>query len=371
MNRDLSLYLDLVRFSAAFLVLLSHANVRALSERVIPFSNFGHSAVVVFFVLSGFVIAYVTETKERAARDYIASRMARIYSVALPALIVTIAVDALGAHLAPALYAGETTHDWGLLRFASSLAFMNEFWGISITAFSNVPYWSLCYEVWYYILFGLFMFWKGPGRVAVLCVGALLAGAKILMLFPIWLLGVHLWRNKWGSRLSVAQGALVYLLSWVLLIAFEVLDTETRMSNFLRSIVGQHVHTTMTFSHWFLSDYLLGGIVYLNFAGFWGASALLGRCLRPIASLVRWAAGLTLSIYLFHKPLLLFYVALLHGDPTGLAFYFSVIGLVMLTIIGLAHFTERRKDLYRAIFTRVLAWMEIQIRKHLPRLLPG
>src|ERR1700731_1093191 len=137
MSREFSLYLDLVRFVAAFLVMLSHANSRDLTARIIPFSDLGHSAVVIFFVLSGFVIAYITEIKERRASEYAASRMARIYSVALPALLVTIIADSIGERLQPSIYVGETTHDWGLLRLLSSVLFMNEFWGISITTFSN------------------------------------------------------------------------------------------------------------------------------------------------------------------------------------------------------------------------------------------
>ncbi|HSR08376.1 MAG TPA: acyltransferase [Bryobacteraceae bacterium] len=371
MNREFSLYLDLVRFSAAVLVVMSHANVRALSERIIPYSNLGHSAVIIFFVLSGFVIAYVTDAKEKSALEYTASRMARIYSVALPALVLTILADSIGEHLNPALYVGETTHDWSLLRVASSVLFMNEFWGISITAFSNVPYWSLCYEVWYYVLFGMFIFWRGPGRGVVLILCMLLAGPKILLLLPIWLLGVHLWRSKWGERLGVGQGLTLYVLSWILLIIFVRLDIETRLADFLREHVGATVYTNMTFSRWFLSDYLLGIVVYLNFAGYWAASPALGKCLRPVAKFIRWAAGLTLSIYLFHRPLLLFYIALLHGDPKGYSYYFEVLGLVLLTVVVLAQFTEHRKDRYRRVFAQALTWFAARIKQRFPRLFPG
>ena len=51
---------------------------------------------MVFFVLSGFVIAYVSEQKEHTLREYSISRLARLWSVAVPALILTIALDQLG-----------------------------------------------------------------------------------------------------------------------------------------------------------------------------------------------------------------------------------------------------------------------------------
>lgn len=53
MNKSFSIYLDLVRFTAACLVYLWHSNKRLLMVDVPPAASFGHSAVVVFFVLSG------------------------------------------------------------------------------------------------------------------------------------------------------------------------------------------------------------------------------------------------------------------------------------------------------------------------------
>src|SRR5579864_6899404 len=88
LDTGFSLYLDLVRVSAALVVLYSHTNARLLTTRVLPGELLGHSAVVVFFVLSGFVIAYITDTKEKTPADYAASRLARIYSVAVPALLL-------------------------------------------------------------------------------------------------------------------------------------------------------------------------------------------------------------------------------------------------------------------------------------------
>ena len=78
MNRPFSVYLDLVRFIAAFLVYLYHSNQRFLIEARLPASDYGHSSVIVFFVLSGFVIAFVTATKESELPAYAASRISRV-----------------------------------------------------------------------------------------------------------------------------------------------------------------------------------------------------------------------------------------------------------------------------------------------------
>src|SRR5260221_5563674 len=54
----------------------------------------GHSAVVIFFVLSGYVITYVASERETTLRDFALSRCARIYAVAVPTLILAIVLDA-------------------------------------------------------------------------------------------------------------------------------------------------------------------------------------------------------------------------------------------------------------------------------------
>ena len=87
MNRSFSVYLDVVRFTAAFLVYLYHSNQRFLSEAILPASHYGHSSVIVFFVLSGFVIAFVTDTKESRLPAYAASRISRVFSVTVPAIM--------------------------------------------------------------------------------------------------------------------------------------------------------------------------------------------------------------------------------------------------------------------------------------------
>ena len=108
MRKEFSLYLDLVRFLAAVTVVIYHSNYRELIPASLPIRNAGHSAVIVFFVLSGFVVAYVVDTKERTALEYWSSRLSRIYSVAVPAVILTLILDNIGEQLVPHY---KTTHE--------------------------------------------------------------------------------------------------------------------------------------------------------------------------------------------------------------------------------------------------------------------
>lgn len=96
MRPFLSLYLDFFRFLLSLLVFLSHAYTGEIFWRL---STFSQPAVIAFFVLSGFVIAWVTQERETDSRTYLFARFARLYSVLLPCLLLTAVVDALGWQL--------------------------------------------------------------------------------------------------------------------------------------------------------------------------------------------------------------------------------------------------------------------------------
>jgi hypothetical protein len=80
MNRPTSIYLDLVRFGAAAVVFVVHAGFDRFTGGL-PilwrFGDLGNDAVMVFFVLSGFVIAYVSDQKETTPREYFAASLLR------------------------------------------------------------------------------------------------------------------------------------------------------------------------------------------------------------------------------------------------------------------------------------------------------
>ena len=137
MQREFSVYLDGMRFFAAALVFLTHSYLIYPVDSLL--FKVGHEAVIIFFVLSGFVIAYVTDTKESTLRDYALSRFARIYSVALPAVLLTVCADYIGQSHNLASYPHDyIANDFWIVRFLSSLAFTNELWLVSIQSFSQV-----------------------------------------------------------------------------------------------------------------------------------------------------------------------------------------------------------------------------------------
>lgn len=347
MKKEFSIYLDLVRFIAAFFVVLFHSNVRIVSKALIPFSTYGHDAVVVFFVLSGYVIAYVTQNKENTPVEYWSSRLSRFYSIALPTVLLTPLFDLAGEAMAPRFYVDATTHDWWGLRIVSSLLFANELWNVSIMSFSNTPYWSLCYEMWYYVMFAVVTFMRGRTRFFTLILTLLFIGPKIAILAPIWWLGVVLFQWQRLYRLSAWQNWSLFLGSILTYALFHSFQISELGSLWLRELIGPYWHKQATFSRFFITDYCLGLIIAANFVGFRGIAHCFAAPLLACERVIRWVAGFTFSLYLLHQPLLQFFSALIDGDPSKPWFYLEVLAATLFGVVVISTLTEQKRRYLR------------------------
>ena len=346
MKKEFSIYLDFLRFFAAVLVFLSHS----ISHYEMPYLIFrvGHEAVIIFFVLSGYVIAFVRDTKEKTLRDYALSRISRVYSVAVPALLLTVCIDFIGQNVDWSSYGPEyVANDLWLVRFMSSLLFTNELWLVSIQSFSNVPYWSLNYEVWYYISFACLSF--SPPRIRWYLFGAclLVMGPKIAILAPIWWIGVWCYRTNLSERLSTVQAAGLVTASLIGVAIYFRLDIASAGSSLLASWIGDDLHHELAFSKKALGDYFLTACVVVHFIGMRRLAPLFGVVLRGMAVPIRWLAGYTFILYLTHQPLFLFYRAVLGTEDGSLVDYITIITVTLLTILILGNVSEKRKHVVK------------------------
>jgi peptidoglycan/LPS O-acetylase OafA/YrhL len=351
MSRSLSIYLDLLRFAAAMAVfgghLVTHAHLIGYLNETVQIQN---DAVVWFFVLSGTVIGYVSEQKEPGLGVFLRARLARLWSVAIPALLLTPVLDAIGGAVDPSAYLfilpslTQTLHD-----MVVSALFLNNVHTWSVIPGSNLPYWSLSYEFAYYLLFGLAFYLRGWIRPIATAIAALLIGHRILLLLPIWLFGLGVWHAR--TRMPAWSG-------WPLfggsILAYVVLANSGIGLDF-----GRFVDATLLHDRWLgwsqLAGwkYLLGLLVAANILGF---ATLSGRVtFGRGAPLIRAAAGTTFTLYLFHYPLLNFFGAVAPGPPPGLLRCLEIGVLTLLCVVGIAALTERQKDRWRRQLDRICA----------------
>lgn len=151
-------WIDWLRFGAAFVVLLSHARAMHFVEfaaldqadrnwitaLAYALSRLGLEAVVLFFVLSGYLVGgrSLQRWREGVFRPgpYFLDRATRIYVPLVPTLCLT-AVGMLACGQTPSV----TEFAVNLLGLQGVAGDIGVFGG-------NAPLWSLAYEIWFYLL---------------------------------------------------------------------------------------------------------------------------------------------------------------------------------------------------------------------------
>lgn len=328
----LTIYLDVVRVVAAVAVWMSHyLPLFGIGHDAPPY---GHDAVVVFFVISGLVVALVCDTRRRGLGEFALSRVVRLWSVAVPALLIGLCLQAVAAD----------GGDWPRAVRATglNLVFLGESWAGSVGAPFNPPYWSLNYEAWFYACYGCAVFLSGRMRAVAVAGMVAAAGPAILALAPCWLAGVAVYRWRGRLRLSPVLAAVVFAGSLVAGLAIDVMGFEDWSRDWLHRITaGQSYH--LGASQALLSDYVLTAVVVANFVAA-GSLPGLGRVLARVRRPVGWAASLTLSLYLFHMPVL--WVIRTAAGPTSLQNGWGLpatIGVAGVAIVLLGQVTELQR----------------------------
>jgi peptidoglycan/LPS O-acetylase OafA/YrhL len=296
MTDKFSAYLDVLRFTAALTVFLGHASTGYMTGGLLwQLAPYGDSCVVVFFVLSGFVISYVSQTKDTTWTAYTSNRAARLWSVVLPALLLTLCVDAVGVRVAPIIYDGPWyLGDHLALRYLASALMLQEIWHVWLVPGVNGPFWSLTYEAVYYALFGLCLFTRGKTRWVLVGLGLVLAGPLIAALFPLWLLGVFTYWLVRRIHLSVPTSALLFVAGTILLL----------LAPGVRTIV---THDVPVMGDPIVARYLDGLAIVMNMVGAHGLlRGNLGRRwhFATVRRVIGSVAGCTFVLYLFHRPLI-------------------------------------------------------------------
>jgi len=352
LNPGTSWYLDLLRGGAAIVVLLGHAGQGFFSQGLPWVPKVAHEMVVIFFVLSGFVMSYVVNRGQNHWQGYLVARFSRIASVAYPALVVTMICDFIGRRIAPDLYAEIVRSGGYWVRILLSFLFLQQSGTLAASPGSNTPFWSLAYEVWYYIFLGLWLFIPGQRRRAVLLLlAAVVAGPKILLLLPVWLFGVLAHRFSLRQAPSVAISGFLFVLTTAVL-AFILFGYAT--------VFGYQgdwqARPPLYFSGGYLVDYVVGLLVAVHIyvvdqlMKHWQCE----QVSKPVNRLTRYLADRSFSLYAFHMPLLYLAAVSLPYQKDNPLQVFVVLCLVLLVVLILHSVTERRRPAWQQVTQRAL-----------------
>lgn len=336
MDSHFSRYLDLTRFGAALLVVLTHYVQNGLAG-ALPL--FGREAVMVFFVLSGYVIAYTTSEKGLSLKQYVVARSARIYAVAIPVLLLCFLlvylVDPIAALPDTLRYQARKPY----LYVPLHLLFMGELWTLSETPPWLIQYWSLNYEVWYYVLFGVLFYLRGAKRLLLGALVLLVMGYKLWLLLPVWLAGAALYRWRRPLPLTRIQARLGWLASVAALGLYKAAGLDLALRA-LGTQLWPFAGLPLGDADRYLADYLVCMLICVNFLC---ARHAAFTSLRALDGAIRALSAYTFTLYLVHGPVigmwLLFYPHQ-RGSGTDLLLLSICIGMAT-WLVGMV--TEQRK----------------------------
>lgn len=357
MTVTVSIFLDLIRFGAALLVALHHACFTKFGTHLPgQLVKTGTEPVIVFFVLSGVVIAYTADCKDHTLKGYSISRMARIFSVMVPALLVTALLDDVGCRLAPALYADHWTDPHtldnvaadGWRRYLTTATFTNELWWRDFWPGTDSPFWSLGYEVGYYLLFAIAFYLRGRYRIALLVAVSFILGPKILFLAPVWILGAVTWQALKKGTVGAGLGGVFFVCAIAGYLLFVLRGARAELNGAVAGLLGPVMVEHLSEASLAASNAVTACCFALALLGFAGMQHWFVDYLNPLHDVARRLGGVTFTMYLFHYPLVYFFAAL--ATSIGVAWFQPVIvlGGTAIAIYGLATITEYQKFRWKA-----------------------
>jgi peptidoglycan/LPS O-acetylase OafA/YrhL len=227
---SLSNALDILRSLAAFFVVINHIGetLFVFEDHLDPFNLFmfqllylGHHSVMILFVVSGFLIgrAAILSVSKGGVKifDYAIDRTTRIYVVLLPALFIGLFTDWTLLQVSVGPEFDYVRERMGVLIFLGNIVGLQT---IYVPTFgSNGPLWSLACELWYYLIFPIFLvaLFGASLRNRLLALVGLIAALSvvsddILHYGTIWCLGVLCWLPRWPVLPKWLAWSLLFLL---------------------------------------------------------------------------------------------------------------------------------------------------------------
>lgn len=258
------------------------------------FTGFAHQAVVVFFLLSGWLVGGSLLNKlhtRYVMRSYAVDRITRLWIVLIPAFVLSLLIGAYTNAIDPNSVSFASDNEYSITSFLGNLFALQD---MAVPRFGdNFPLWSLANETWYYVLFPLLvvpftgksMFSRIASAVLCLLVALSLSG-PIMLYFPIWLLGVAF------SRLEIAASKMQ---RWMIVCALASIAVYQRLTGNNDKLTDETLVQDVIFSLPFLL--LLASLQFKTDAR---SSAILFA--KRVGTLF---AGFSFTLYVVHVPFLI------------------------------------------------------------------
>lgn len=330
-------FLDLIRGCAALLVVMGHLRSllfdswngegNILAYFFYAITSFGHQAVMIFFVLSGFFVggSFINDNN---FLKYSIKRLSRFYVVLFPALLLTWIVDLIGINLIQniKLYSGEG--DNYVINFNSIDRLNLEYFIYNLFYLQDIFYptfgtngalWSLAYEFWFYFLFPLvwYILYQEKNKLKKI-IGSLLIAVVLGLL--------HL-------------KGMVYFFVWMLGFICYRLSTSTVLINFFNNsnffIINNIILIFVLILSILFKNYLIDILVGFSFSIYLLNIVCAKIELHPLMKGISFnMAKFSFSMYAIHLPIAVLFCAILNEklmfNIGGIFIYFFIIIIIII-----------------------------------------
>lgn len=323
-----SLFIDLLRGLSAVAVMVGHSMGALDSPPTIEWFKIQSCAVVVFFVLSGFLICWTSAKKVRYSfGEYFIDRFSRIFVAFIPALALTLAIDAFSGPL-------------GARHSINSLfANLGMFQGIPFDRIipggpfyagygTNSPLWTVAVEWWLYMAFGIVFFSSRLRGLAI--TGAALLAAPAVAVIALYSLRESL-STTWiiaalvAAPIAMLSAEQAKRFAWAgLVLSLILLIIKVNYLRQLSAFPAYDAHLMLTVTFTILSAIAALKSIQVPFMSY-------------AAAPIKWFSNVSYSLYLIHYPILIAFLKVFPAPlsvPTFLTY--NLIGLLSAQLFTLA-----------------------------------
>lgn len=373
MNKIVSFYLDLLRILSAFYVFIFHVGSGEIDTKLIfsthHFSEIlglnyysAHYFVIVFFVLSGYLITMSASRPNISVKTFITARLGRLYSVLIPALFLSFLVAKyliIGNYYPLDLIKNNTLL---VQRFILNATFLSQSWSLNATPPLNNPFWSVQYEFMYYLIIASWLLVKNRLKYILILLIILISGLKVMLLFPCWLLGSFLYYIV-SKKKTINIGISVMLFFSTLILLFLIL-TGRLILPFEKPIGDHDFYGFLLFFSWnFKADLIFSFLVATNVFAIFSLSKKMeyfntSSVFNKLHAKIQIISNCSYTLYLFHLPLLFLFSSIIPYDKTNSFHQIGLVLLVLVTVYFIAKQTEWKVELWRGFVEKAFNFVE-------------
>jgi len=304
--------LEALRGFAAFYIFFHHTFVKYThcNVYIAKFFIFGQEAVILFFLLSGYVIVMSQTKHNYNFKTYFIHRFARIYSIFLPTLIVAYFIYGI-------VYTIWSIDLYQLLlnilMFQDKPELKPGVWVSPI--FHDEPLWSLSYEWWFYIIFfihfscinmkknGLFIFMTSSMLISF--IGILTYKlyfnqiSLFLMYYFIWASGGFLYLIYHDKYVQKTKYTIFLVILYIFLISlyYSIFIYNEKIFHYVN-------HPILEIRHYLDGFIFIGFFIFIARKPFYYKNLLIVKVFTKVFTKF---APISFAFYIIHYPIMLLF----------------------------------------------------------------